>query len=69
MSALREEAGINYIQFAAPISPGNSGGPIVNSLGEVIGITELDFGRIIQGSENAKFAIPVNLVCIKMQVC
>ena len=69
VSAVREEAGINYIQFAAPISPGNSGGPIVNSLGEVIGITELDFGRVIQGAENAKFALPVNLVCIRLQVC
>jgi S1-C subfamily serine protease len=69
VSALREEEGINYIQFAAPTSPGNSGGPIVNSLGEVIGISELDFGRVIQGSDNAKFALPVNLVCIRLQVC
>jgi putative serine protease PepD len=69
VSALREEEGLNYIQFAAPISPGNSGGPIVNSLGEVIGITELDFGRVVQGAENAKFAIPVNQVCIRLQVC
>lgn len=69
VSALREEVGINYIQFAAPTSPGNSGGPIVNSLGEVIGISELDFGRVIQGSDNAKFALPVNLVCIRLQVC
>lgn len=69
VAAVREEAGINYIQFSAPISPGNSGGPVVNSLGDVIGITELDLGRVVQGAENAKFAIPVNLVCIKMKVC
>ena len=69
VSAVREEEGINYIQFAAPISPGNSGGPIVNSLGEVVGITELSAGLVIQGAENANFALPVNLVCIRMQVC
>lgn len=69
VSALREEDGINYIQFAAPISPGNSGGPIVNSLGEVIGITEASAGIVIQGAENANFALPVNLVCIRLQAC
>ncbi|MEY2422980.1 MAG: hypothetical protein QOI95_3047 [Acidimicrobiaceae bacterium] len=69
VSALRELNGIHLIQFAAPTSPGNSGGPIVNALGEVIGITELDLGRVIQGSENAKFAIPVNQVCISLKVC
>jgi S1-C subfamily serine protease len=69
VSALRDFQGVNLIQFAAPTSPGNSGGPIVNSLGEVIGITELDLGRVVQGSENAKFAIPVNQVCIKLKVC
>ena len=69
VSALRDVDGLHYIQFAAPISPGNSGGPIVNSLGEVIGVTELDFGRVIQGAENAKFAIPVDLVCIKLHAC
>lgn len=69
VSALRDLDGVHLIQFSAATSPGNSGGPIVNSLGEVIGITELDFGRIVQGSENAKFAIPANQVCLRLEVC
>jgi S1-C subfamily serine protease len=69
VSATRDFNGIHLIQFAAPTSPGNSGGPVVNALGEVIGITELDLGRVIQGSENAKFAIPVNQVCISLKIC
>jgi putative serine protease PepD len=69
VSASRDFNGIHLIQFAAPTSPGNSGGPIVNGLGEVIGITELDLGRVVQGSENAKFAIPVNQVCLSLKVC
>jgi len=69
VSALRDFNGMRLIQFAAPTSPGNSGGPIVNSLGEVIGITELDLGRVVQGSENAKFAILANQVCVSLKVC
>jgi S1-C subfamily serine protease len=69
VSALRDFNGLHLIQFAAPTSPGNSGGPIVNALGEVIGITELDLGRVVQGSENAKFAIPANQVCLSLKVC
>jgi S1-C subfamily serine protease len=67
VSALREQNGINFIQFSAPISPGNSGGPLVNSAGEVIGITELK--SVAFGAEGIALAIPVNQVCTRLQVC
>lgn len=48
----------NFIQVSAAISPGSSGGAVVNAKGELIAITTLTVTR----GQNLNFAIPVNEV-------
>lgn len=53
---------LNMIQTDAAINGGNSGGPLVNSIGEVIGMNTLIFSTNAQGSIGLGFAIPINKV-------
>ena len=55
---------LNMLQTDAAINGGNSGGPLVNSLGEVIGMNTLIFtgSSGAQGNIGLGFAIPINKV-------
>ena len=56
ISSVRGKDSNRRIQITAPISPGSSGGPLLNSKGEVIGIVA---GAIEEG-QNLNFAILSN---------
>jgi len=51
----------NFIQTDTPINLGNSGGPLLNTNGEVIGINTAIFSQS-GGSVGIGFAIPINMV-------
>jgi serine protease Do len=50
-----------YIQTDAPVNPGNSGGPLINTEGQVVGINTLILSQS-GGSEGLGFAAPSNIV-------
>jgi serine protease Do len=49
---------INMFQISAAVNSGNSGGPVYNGQGQVIGITTAKYGDV--GVEGLGFAIPIN---------
>lgn len=61
-NALTEMGRQNFIQTDASINKGNSGGALVNSAGELVGINTLSLGKNSDElAEGLNFAIPVSL--------
>jgi Trypsin-like peptidase domain len=56
VSSIRDVATGKLLQITAPISPGSSGGPVLNGKGDVIGVSVATF----RGGQNLNFAIPSN---------
>ena len=56
ISSIRPVGSDKLIQMTAPLSPGSSGGPVLNRRGEVIGVSVLT----IREGQNLNFAIPSN---------
>lgn len=56
VSSIREVGTDKLLQITAPISPGSSGGPVLNGKGEVIGVSVATF----RGGQNLNFAIPAS---------
>ncbi len=54
--AARNLFGTAYIQVDANVNPGNSGGPLFNSGGSVIGVISAK----VEGAEGLGFALPIN---------
>ena len=56
VSAIRIDGTNKWIQIDAPISPGSSGGAVLNSKGEVIGVATAG----LQDAQNLNFVVPSN---------
>lgn len=61
-NALTDGGRQNFIQTDASINRGNSGGALINSAGELVGINTLSLGKTSDElAEGLNFAIPINL--------
>jgi S1-C subfamily serine protease len=58
VSGNREEDGLLWIQHSAPISPGSSGGALLSSRGELLGINSF----LLRESQNLNFAVPAAML-------
>lgn len=63
--SLPDGSGVPFIQTDAAVNPGNSGGPLFNARGEVVGINAQIYSRT-GGFQGLSFAIPIDLA-LKVQ--
>jgi hypothetical protein len=61
VSGVRSEGGL--LQIDAPVSPGSSGGPVVDTYGSVVGVTVSS----IREGQNLNFAIPAPLIASPLE--
>jgi len=67
VSGYRSLGGSNYLQFTAAISPGNSGGPVIDARGRVVAIASAKL--VYPGAEALALGIPVSVACESLVVC
>lgn len=58
LSAIRESDSVRYLQITAPISPGSSGGPVLDSDGHIIGVATFQFEK----GQNLNFAVAADYI-------
>ena len=67
VSGIRKDSsdGLAAIQVTTPISPGSSGGPLIDAQGKVLGITTF----FVQAGQNLNFAVPSDAVQRLLSKC
>ena len=59
--SLPDDSAVPFIQTDVAVNPGNSGGPLFNARGEVVGINSQIYSAASGGYQGLSFAIPINV--------
>ncbi len=60
ISQIRDQEGYKVVQTTAPISPGNSGGPLFNERGEVVGVVTFTKQDTAGRAQNLNYAVAID---------
>jgi len=66
LSGIREINGFAYLQTDAGLNPGNSGGPLLSTNGEVLGIVSWKVASV--GVEGIAFGVPSDVIVERLQL-
>ncbi|MBP6640593.1 MAG: trypsin-like peptidase domain-containing protein [Bacteroidia bacterium] len=66
LSGKRKQDDIVYLQTDVAVSPGNSGGPLMNSKGQIIGVIQRKL--LGQGIEGVGFALPIETALKRLNI-
>ena len=64
VSAFRKFEGVDYIQTDTALNPGNSGGPLLNIRGEVLGMVT----SVLSDAQGINFAIRYNVLAEQLTI-
>ena len=56
------QGAVNVYQISVPIQPGNSGGPLFDQQGRIVGITTASLNKDMFGSENVNYAVKTGYI-------
>jgi len=66
VSGYRDLGGLHFVQLDAAVNPGNSGGPVVNNEGRVIGIASWKISGV--SMEGLSFAVPADIAIAALDI-
>ncbi|MBC8073618.1 MAG: trypsin-like peptidase domain-containing protein [Deltaproteobacteria bacterium] len=66
VSAYRDLAGLRFVQVDASLNPGNSGGPVVDATGRVVGIASWKVSHVAM--EGLAFAVPIDVAIASLDI-
>jgi serine protease Do len=66
VSGIRDLNGFSYVQTDASLNPGNSGGPLLDTQGNIVGI--VSWKIVASGFEGLSFGVPPSAITRRLAI-